>query len=225
MWGDKEKEAALEKRFADQDEKLKKLDKLDGLDAIQSEFAEIKKKLDSIEAGGQPAGVEPELEPQPQPRAEMTSFLVDENRAFAERAMPLAAMQLQTAAKIAKMSARNKIQLMAKEGDPYYGQRMARFFDKYEAEVDKYAVRVPLANQGHDETWMNMFKLVQADHLDEISNKTAPFVEGGAGHIPPTNIEGPRPDTLTDAEKHVAKRMGITEADYMESRKGMAFSQ
>jgi len=235
MWGDSERDKELKARLDSQDEKLKKLDGLDKLDTVLSEFTEVKKRLDSIEAGGQNQETdeqrqqreqqEQQQQQQQQQSSQMTSFLVDENRAFAERAMPLAAMQLQTASKIAKMSTRNKIQLMQKEGDPYYGQRMARFFDKHETEIDKLASRVPLAQQGHDETWMNMFKLVQADHIDEISDKTTPFIEGGAGGITPASVDNnQQQDVLTDAQKRVAQRMGITEADYKESRKGLVYT-
>ena len=230
MWGDKEKEEALKKRLDDQDEKLKKLDKLDALDSITNEFADIKKKLGEIEAGGQQQTQDDQQQQdqqqqQQQPQNQMTSFLVDENRAFAERAMPLAAMHLQTAAKVAKMSARSKIQLSQKEGDPYYGQRMARFFDRHETEIDKFASRVPLAQQAHDETWVNLFKLVQADHIDELSDKSALFVEGGAGGTVLASVDNDKKqETLNDAEKRVAQRMGISEADYLTSRKGLVYT-
>lgn len=232
MWDkDKPKEPdpaikALEDKIAAQDEKLKKLDLLDN---ISTGFDEIRQKIASIEAGGQQAADDQQQQQRQQQQAdkgEMTSFLVDENRAFAERAMPLAAMQLQTAAKVAKMAARSKVLLSQKEGDPYFGQRMARFFDKHETEIDAYAKNVPLANQSHDETWLNMFKLVQADHLDELSgDKKVPFVEGGIGGTAPTNIETTgKGDNLTDEEKKVAGRLGVSEADYLKSRKEMVYS-
>lgn len=234
MWGDDKKKdderpdplKELNAKLAEQDERLKALDKLSALDGLQGEFDEIKARLGEIEAGG---ALQHEQQRQQQQPGVMTSFLVDENKAFAERAMPLAAMQLQTAARVAKMSARNKLVTQQRDGDPYYGQRMARIFDKFEGDIDKKATGVPLAQQTHDETWINLFNLVRGEHIEEIlaaekKGEKSVFTESGASSIAPGSVDNPvNPDTMTDEQKRIAKRMGISEDDYMKSRKELVY--
>jgi hypothetical protein len=149
---------------------------------------------------------------------EPASFLVDPDRAFAERAAPLVGLALQTAAVTARNAA-----LEAARGRQrtLKGNLDGLIFEKFGTEIDELSKGVAANQLANPATWEHLFFNVKGRHADEIVSQNR---EGkGDFFVEPTKVAAGSPgdsgDKLTPLEEKIAKRMGVTPEAYLKQRK------
>lgn len=206
----KERVAALEaERIAEREQVTR----------MGSEFASIKGKLDSIEANrGAPLKKE-ETE-------EHANFVEDPDAAFNGRAKPLAQLAANTAAITAKMLAQQHLD----NEDMVKDTKNGRLFRAWDGEIMQVAQNTNILALGNAATWVEIYYRVKGIHSDELGNpetrkKNYSFLEPSS-HQQVNNVDNstkPAADQLTDQEKIVAGKMGITPEKYLERKKGMQF--
>ena len=143
-----------------------------------------------------------------------TDFMLDPNGAMERKLNPTNNAVRMLAARMAKQDT-----LVDKE---YYHGEM-------KAEVDRMISQQTLENQMKPDIIENCYKLVHYNHLQDISegkikSRTASTVfEGGStgGHGGKDNSEGS--EVLSAEEKEVAKHMGISDKDWITSRREMSY--
>lgn len=144
---------------------------------------------------------------------EVPSVLDDENGAFRHHLTPVVIRQL----KLESLVKRDKILSQMKFG--------AILRD----EIDKIIDKQPLNAQVDEELIKNTYKTVFADHYDEI--KEAESKKEGRFFMEPTRSHGnsgperveSNKDELTAEEKGIAKKWGMTEKEYLDTKKGMKY--
>lgn len=150
---------------------------------------------------------------------EIPSVADDENGAFAARMAPLYAQTLATTAKLNKAEVVNRL----KASDPY--------FPKLEKEFNELCKTITLREAGHErgnEIIENAYNIVKGKHLDEIlqhqrAGKGEFFIESGSNSGNTGNGAENRnidPTKLTDDEKVIASRMGVSEEAFIKSKTG-----
>lgn len=161
----------------------------------------------------------------PPPKTQFADFLTDPDRAFAERAQPVAALALNTAGYVAKEAARRKFQnaQRANQGKNFDGY----FFEKYENEIEELARTVPAQQLANPATWEHIYFNVKGRHADEIAQqykdgKLDIGIESGAtGARGNGGADGGAGDAdkLTPQELKIAARMGRTPEEYLKQKK------
>lgn len=149
-------------------------------------------------------------------------FLTEPDRAFAERAAPLAGLALNTAGYVAKEAARNKMQREQRlnPGKKFDGY----FFEKYENEIDELAKTVSAQQLANPVTWEHIFYNVKGRHADEIAaqfrdGKLEIGIESGStGNHGNNNNQGDE-TKLTPQELKIAEKMGRTPEEYLKFKK------
>lgn len=157
---------------------------------------------------------------------QMADFLSEPDRAFAERAAPLTGVVLNTAAYIAKTTAKEKLQRKqrAEPGKNFDGF----FFEKYEDEIATLARTVPAAQLGNPETWEHIYYNVKGRHAEEIAaqlhdGSLANLVEGASAGARSGGFGDDKKDEkLTDQEIRIAAKMGVKPEDYAKRKKEMS---
>jgi hypothetical protein len=149
---------------------------------------------------------------------ERASFLVDPDRAFNERAMPLVNLTLQTAAITARNAA---LQAAQQRQRSLKGNLDGLIFEKFGSEIDELSKGVAATQLVNPATWEHLFFNVKGRHSDEIVSQTR---EGkGDFFVEPTKVaaggQQDNGDRLTPLEEKIAKRMGVTPEAYLKQRK------
>jgi phage I-like protein len=182
--------------------------------ALQNQFTELQSRLTAIEAG-------PASKTSVTPTNTVPSVLEDEDGAFNARLKPFANALMAQAAQNARQLAH-----MTLGRDP----KKRYVLDKWGAEVDRLFATVPVHQQGNEASYLNCFKIVVADHMDELSleqaKKDGAFsVEGGGNgtSTPQNQVLGSKADSLSDDEKRTAKKFGMSDEDFLKTRKGLVF--
>lgn len=136
---------------------------------------------------------------------EPTSFLEDENKAFNERARPIAVEVMKTRAELAydRVSRRHAD------------------WDKYKDEIMGILKKSPLTSVAQEEYIENTFLTVWAKHKREDEAKAAAQLEGGGGSAGGAG-EQKKPQ-LTDEEKKYAKTFKMTEEQFLASKSKLKF--
>lgn len=164
----------------------------------------------------------------PQPRAEAdprvgpepANFLTEPDRAFAERSAPLVSLAMNSAAMTARMTFKDVLRSRART---IKGNKDSFLYEKFESEVLKMAESVPATQLANPSTWEHLFFNVKGRHADEIADalvkddKTYFGAEVGGG-VPPERLTDVDKAKLTDMEKAVAKKFGISEDEYLKQR-------
>lgn len=196
------------------------------LGTLEGTFNQTKAKLDELEAN---------TRRQPDKNREektYTSFIDDENKAFAERAVDA----MQPIAVVAMQSAANSAMLLAKQS--LSGQyvetaggkiSLSRLWEKWSGEIDKNAQQTNLASRGTMEFWLNVFDYVKGKHFNELMSQPQTFVESvstNQDHGPSGEVK--KDEKLNDAELDVIKKMsrygkGVTPESYKKTKEGMTF--
>ncbi len=201
-----------EKDLVDAIAKSKKVDDLEAKLTVAQEKANevdtLREQLKTLDAK-----VNPPVPPTP--HTGPTSFLDNEDAAFNERLAPFAVASLKNQAESAKFIARQSL----KGTD-------AAIYDKYKSEIEDVMKTVDLNNAALPQTWVNALDIVAGRHRNDIlkmaTDKTDFFSEpvgrGGNGG-PGSSGEGEV--VLTEEQKSLAKRLGITEDDYKKNVKEM----
>jgi phage I-like protein len=188
---------------------------------IKTEFDTIKERLRVAEANNnrQPTPPGPQKEP--------TDFIDNPDQAFNERAAPLAALSVRNAAITAKMLAQQQLDNgdMASNGKTMDG----RLFRAWDTEIMREANTYQTIQLGEPKNWIAIYYLIKGTKADELSNpeirkQKYAFLEPSS---PSTPLPGAPPknasEELSDAEKHVADKMGVKHEDYLKRKKAMQF--
>jgi hypothetical protein len=185
------------------------------LSATNTEVDTLKAQVARLEANVSKPADDPN-KPRPIP-----SVLVDEDAAFAARIAPTTMLALTSGAQTARMLA--KADINGQHTFAVNGRRVGGF-DRFEQQIDEVMKNVPLMQQIYVESWKNAYKKVLGDNFEKLMKESGTasdyFIEGGApGTSPPPPTKDS--DILSDAEKKVAKSMGMTDAEYLKQRKEM----
>jgi hypothetical protein len=97
----------------------------------------------------------------------------------------------------------------------------ARAFSKYEKDIKEMWDKQPLTNRQDPELIKNIYKIIIADHVDEIAKQGETFfVEpqtSGNGHSN-TEVKKKPEDVLSKDELELAKKWGISPEDYLKEK-------
>jgi hypothetical protein len=179
-------------------------ERLSEVDTVKAQLAQLEQRLRPPEnsGGNNNGGNKP------------TSFLVDEERAFAERIAPLAVATFENQAQSAKFMARSSLK------NPID----AKIWDKYEAEIDQVMQGIALQFRAQPQVWINALDTVAGRHRHEISKmqseKTDFFAEtasGGGNGGPGGGQE--QDEDLSPQETNIALKMGLKPEDYKKYKK------
>lgn len=193
--------------------------------ALSSEFNNVKAKLASTEAN---------LNKQQNPprQEEPADWLTDPEGAFRQQITPLVNATVQNSKMSARMLA---IQSLDSEDtvSPTDAKTMnGRLFRVWESEINAEAEKYPVASMGSPQNWIGLFYLVKGRHADELANpemrkKKYNFVESASQGAPPPPAEKKKDgvESLTDQEKHVADKMGVSHENYAKRKQKMQFVQ
>lgn len=170
-----------------------------------TELAEVRASLQTLQSTRREAPIEA-----PPTTDGPTSFLDDEEKAFNERASPIWNATMMNSARLARMSVENEIQSNSRD----------RFvLNKYRNEFEGYVKTLSPLQTTMEDAYRNCFKLVKANHVDEMldsaSRGTDFFTESSGGPPPPAEKKA---DKLSAEESSMAKKFGISEADYLKSK-------
>jgi hypothetical protein len=184
-----------------------------GFETFGGQIEELKNKVNELT---QPKS----LQEDPNNRRELSSFLTDPDRAFAERAAPLVGLLLNATAQMAKQQAlaaahsRQRTQKNNIDG---------MLFEKFETEILELAKGCSAEQLAHAATWQHLFYNVKGRHADDIAlqnrdRKGEFFVEDSSR---PAGADGAKDDTLTEQKKKLAGKMGVTAENYLKRKKEM----
>jgi hypothetical protein len=217
------------KELDEADKAKKEIEELKAKDAeretkvtqIQSEFDKVKSQLAAAEANRN-------RNPNPNPNNEEPANFVEEpDKAFQQRVGPLAAITLQNAAVTARLLAQQQLD----NADLASGGKVmdGRLFRHWGADIDAESKKYAPIQLGDPQAWIGIFYYLKGQRADELANpetrkKKYNFMEPATTSVN-TNIEEKKTpsDQLTDAEKHVADKMGVKHEDYLKRKKSMQF--
>ena len=189
---------------------------------IQTQFNDVKARLAAAEAN-----------PKPKPDGggnndELANFVEDPDKAFGQRVAPVANIAIQTAAMTARMLAQQQLNNadMASNGKTMDG----RLFQHWNGEIDAEAKKYQTVQLTTPQAWLGIYMYLKGVHADElrdpeIRKKKYNFMEPAVSGVSANNDgkEKPASDQLTDAEKHVADKMGVKHEDYLKRKKAMQY--
>jgi len=194
---------------------------------IESEFNDVKAKLAAAEANrNKPPDKKVEgVEPTPENMLENPKGVLD------TRLAPLEAATIRNGATTSRMLAQQQLNNsdMASGGKTMDG----RLFQDWGAEIDAESRKYQAVTLKSPEAWLGIFWYLKGTHADELRDpevrkKKYNFLEPSASGAPAAGTNGdgkPKdgPESLTDQEKHVADKMGVTYENYAKRKKNMQF--
>jgi hypothetical protein len=192
--------------------------------SMTSSFNEVKAKLAATEANLNKLQNPPRED-------EPIDWNLEPEKAFRKEIQPLVNVTVNNAMMSARMLA---IQSLDNEDSisPTDARTMnGRLFRAWESEINQEAQKYPAGSMGQPQNWLGIFFMVKGRHADELANpetrkKKYNFIESGAQHVDPP---APKPkdgvESLTDQEKHVADKMGVSYENYAKRKKTMQFVQ
>lgn len=151
-----------------------------------------------------------------------TSFLVDGDKAFAERIGPLYNMVLSTA----EVNARQEALRQAQNRQRTIKNNIdGMLFDKFETEIAELAKGCTPQQRAMPDTWTHLFYNVKGRHGDVIAehnreHKGDFFVENVAERA--RNADDVNKDQLTPLEESIARKMGVSKENYLKQKKEMS---
>lgn len=190
---------------------------------IQTEFDKVKTALAAAEANRN------KTPNNDNNRVDLTpeNILEKPAEAINQRLAPLEALTIQNNARTARMLAQQQLDNadLASNGRSMDGRLFRAWTAEIDAESRKYAA-VQLVNP---EAWIGIFYHMKGVHADELSNpeirkKKYNFLEPSSGPGTPANGDSkPKEgaESLTDQEKHVADKMGVSYENYAKRKKAM----
>lgn len=192
------------------------------VNTLNSQFAAIRGKLETIEKNNQP----------PPPKAEPDidhNFIDDPDAAFNQRAKPLAQMTVATAIAQARMLAQSELDSrdLTSNGTTHDG----RLYRQWRAEIEGYANQKPQLELANPQTWVDLYLKVKGLHVDELANpetrkKNYAFMESAASSAPPTPEDKsklPAEQQLSAMELKVAAGMKMTPEAYLKRKQSLQF--
>lgn len=191
---------------------------------LEGRFNDTKRVLDELEANAKkPARTQEEKV--------YTSFIDDENKAFAERAVdalqPVAQVALRAAANSAKMEAKMSLhgQYIKTSGGNI---PLTKLWEKWSGEIDKAASEVNLANLGQAVTWTNIFDYIKGRHISELMSEPQTFIESVQDNTEHRVGDEKKPEKLNDEELSIIAKQsrygkGVTPEAYQKTKDKMKF--
>jgi len=191
--------------------------------AIQTEFEAVKTRLAAAEANrnANPNGSDNN-------NNELANFVEEPDKAFGQRVAPVANIAIQTAAMTARMLAQQQLNNadLASNSKTMDG----RLFQHWGAEMDAEAKKYQTIQLTTPQAWLGIYMYLKGVHADElrdpeIRKKKYNFMEPVQSSVSTTDDgkQKPATDQLTDAEKHVADKMGVTHENYLKRKKAMQY--
>jgi hypothetical protein len=187
---------------------------------LKTQFEEIKGKLASVDAArNTPAHSTPEP---------LADFIDEPDKAFAQRSGPLAQLAVNNAATTARFAAQQQLDNadLSSNGKTMDG----RLFRVWGSEIDTEAKKYPTVNLINVDTWIGMYLMIKGRHADELANpderkKKYNFLEPSTVGVQPASDNKPKdgPESLSEEEKRVAGKMGVSLEAYAKRKKAMQF--
>jgi len=194
------------------------------VEEIQTEFEKVKSQLAAAEANRnkQPDKKPDNVDPTPENMLENPKGVLD------TRLGPLEAATIRNGVTTSRMLAQQQLDNadMASGGKDMNG----RLFRAWGSEIDTEARKYQAVQLMSPEAWIGIFWYLKGTHADELRDpetrkKKYNFLEPSTSGAPAAGTNGePKkdgPESLTDAEKHVADRMGVTYENYAKRKKAM----
>jgi len=187
------------------------------LSNVETQFTETKNKLAQLEAtvaSQQPPKGEPDKPVQPGP----TDWFEDPRKAFFEQVKPLADFSLGQGSQLAKM----QLEQHLRENPGKYGDNY-KLYRKFQKEISDLMSREALANQANPQAWLNAFSLIKGFHDEEISEARRVGDGEFFGEVASKGAasEPPKEDVITDKDKDLAKKYGVSATEVQAARKGL----
>jgi phage I-like protein len=189
---------------------------------IQTEFDAVKARLAAAEARNTPP---PKKEEGTDPTPE--NILADPKKVLDSRLAPLEQLTIHNNAQTARMLAQQQLNNadMASGGKNMDG----RLFQAWGQEIDAEARKYQSIQLIRPEAWLGIYWYLKGTHSDELANpeirkKKYNFLEPSTGPGTPPGGEPPKKDGvegLTDKEKEIARKMGVTPENYAKRKKEM----
>ncbi len=186
---------------------------------LSSQFDQVKAKLAATEANLNRVQNPPRQE-------DPIDWNIDPEGAFKQNIQPLVNVTMNNAAMSARLLAQQSLDSEDSVSPQDAKTMNGRLFRVWESEINEEAKKYPASSMGTPQTWVGLFYLVKGRHADELANpetrkKKYNFVESGSA--PPPAAPKPKDgvESLTDQEKHVADRMGVSHENYAKRKKGM----
>lgn len=187
---------------------------------VTSQFEELKRELAAAEANRNRKPQEPE---------ELADFTTDPEKAFSQRASPIAAATVANSAITARILAQ---QILDNNDLASGGKTMdGRLFRAWSMEVDTESRKYQAAQLTSPQAWVGIFFYLKGLHADELRDKDVVkkkygFLEPAAPTTPPPPKEPKNAaEALTDEEKHVADKMNVSYENYLKRKNAMKFVQ
>jgi hypothetical protein len=104
-----------------------------------------------------------------------------------------------------------------------------RLFRAWSNEVDSESKKYQPAQLTSPQAWVGIFYYLKGLHAEELRDKETVkkkynFLEPSASQAMPQESKPKTPsEELTDAEKHVAEKMGVSYENYAKRKKAMTF--
>jgi hypothetical protein len=211
--------AEAQRKSAEQDTKVTE---------IQNEFEQVKARLAAAEA-------KPKGDQKPPDRVDPTpeNMLENPKGVLDTRLGPLEAATIRNGVTTSRMLAQQQLDGadMASGGKTMDG----RLFRAWASEIDAESRKYQAVTLMTPEAWLGIYWYLKGIHGDELRDpevrkKKYSFLEPAASGAPGPNGPGsdtrPKdgPESLTDQEKHVADKMGVSYENYAKRKKSMQFT-
>jgi hypothetical protein len=176
------------------------------VDTLRTKVTDMETRLAAATRQPEPTRTEP-VTKQP------TSFLEDENQAFNERMAPYAGVTFAMGEQLARMNFRQSVT------DPID----VRIYKKYGSEVeDLMSKEGNPAVRANAAAWQAAFDIIKGRHVRDINeNRDEFFSEVATGSSNSGPAKGPDADVLTDDDKKLAKKYGLSDDEWKAQRKEM----
>jgi len=190
--------------------------------AIETEFAQVKERLAAAELKAKPPVTQEDGT-----EATSENIIANPKKVLDAHTATLQAVTIQNAATTSRMLAQQQLD----NADSASGGKSmdGRLFRAWSAEVDSEARKYQAVHLIRPEAWLGIFWYLKGTHADELRDpetrkKKYNFLEPSASGAGSTNSEPQKKDgELTDQEKHVAQKMGVTPENYAKRKKEMQF--
>jgi hypothetical protein len=191
---------------------------------ISTEFEQVKTRLAAAELNrSTPPPKKPEgVEPTPENMLENPKGVLD------TRLAPLEALTIQNNAATSRILAQQQLN----NADMVSGGKSmdGRLFQAWGAEIDTEARKYQAVQLIRPEAWLGIFWYLKGTHADELRDpetrkKKYNFLEPSTSGAPAPGTNGAEKkdgvEGLTDQEKHVADKMGVSYENYAKRKKAM----
>jgi phage shock protein A len=187
---------------------------------LNSQFAEIKNKLSSIEAGRTPAPANNSEEP--------ANFIEEPDKAFNQRVQPLAQLTVATAGMTARMLAQQELNNRDMSSSTNSKTIDGRLFQHWSSEIDREAAKFQSHLLTTPQAWLGIYWYIKGQHSDELANvetrkKSYNFLESAVPGVATPESRTDKKDELTPEEIRIAGRMNVKPEDYLKRKKSMQF--